>query len=117
VNNSTMPGRVAQHGQAGAPAQQLRVDLVAVFQDGQQQRLLRGEVVQQAGVGQAAPGRDLAQRRAPVAGLAEQRHGLVKDLPPPGAALGVAARGLRRDVLGLAVHTSKPTTRSVLTVR
>jgi predicted MFS family arabinose efflux permease len=100
-------GQAAQHGQAGPAAQQLRVDLVAVLQHGQQQRLLRREVMQQAGVGQAAPGRDLPQRRTPVAGLAEQGHGLVKDLPPLRAALGVAARGLRGDVTALPLHEIK----------
>ena len=51
-------------------------------------------MVQQARMGQAAAGRDLAQRRAAVAGLAEHRRGLVQDVLPRSAALRVSPRAM-----------------------
>jgi hypothetical protein len=57
----------------------------------QEEGLLGREVVQQAGVGDAAAGRDLAEGRGAVADVAEQRDGVVEDLAPSRAAFGIGA--------------------------
>ena len=67
------------------------VDLVATLQDRREQHGLAGEVVQQAGVGDADAGGHLAQGGRVVPDLAEQLHGRVEDLLAGRPALGVAA--------------------------
>ena len=62
---------------------------VPTFQHRGQQGFLRGEVVEQAGVGDPDPPGDLAQRRAVVAGFGVHRDGRRDDVLPADPALQI----------------------------
>jgi hypothetical protein len=63
--------------------QRVVVDLVAPFEDGDQQRVLGAEVVQQSGVGDPTGGGDVVHRDTPETALADQPGGRVDDLGAP----------------------------------